>query len=78
MPRLKIWNLLYCDHYIHIPPAMLTEQHSFIYSFIRVFDHLPTYIKRIANETKVFKTTSKRFLLYNSFYSTDEYFNFKE
>jgi hypothetical protein len=35
--------------------------------------HLPTSIKNIANETKEFKKTLKRFLLDNSFYSMDEF-----
>jgi hypothetical protein len=60
MSHLKIWNLFSCDHDIHIPLAMLTE-----HSFVRVFNHLPTYIKSIANETKVCKKTLKRSLLDN-------------
>jgi len=32
----------------------------------------------IVNETKVFKKTLKWFLADNSFYSVDEFFNFKE
>ena len=48
------------------------------YAGIRAFNHLPTFIKNIANETKVFKKTLKRFLMDNSFYSMDEFFNFKE
>jgi hypothetical protein len=48
------------------------------YAGVRVFNHLPTRIKSISNETKLFKMTLKKFLLENSFYSMDEFFNFKE
>jgi len=47
------------------------------YAGIRAFNHSPTSIKIVANETKVFKKTLKRFLMDNSFYSMDEFFNFK-
>jgi len=42
------------------------------YTGIKIFNYLPTHIR---NETQVFKKTLKRFLLDNSFYSIDEYFN---
>jgi hypothetical protein len=32
-------------------------------------------IKNVAHEIQVFKKTLKRFLLYNLFYSIEEYFN---
>ena len=35
----------------------------------------PTHIKSVANEIQVFKSALKRFLLSDSFYSIDEYFN---
>jgi len=38
-------------------------------------NYLPAPIKNVANEIEVFKKTLKRFILDNSFYSTDEYFN---
>ena len=37
-----------------------------------------TSIKSIASDTEVFKKTLKRFLMDNSFYSVDEFINFKE
>jgi hypothetical protein len=43
-----------------------------------LFNHLPTSIKNTANETKVFKKTLKKFLMDNSFYSIDEFINFRE
>jgi hypothetical protein len=48
------------------------------YAGIWPFSLLPTSIKNTANETKVFKKTLKRFLMDNSFYSIDEFLNFKE
>jgi hypothetical protein len=64
---------------LHPPLSHLTKyQKAVPYARIRVFSHLPTSIKSVMNETKVFKKTLKRFLLDNSFYSMDEFFNFKE
>ena len=48
------------------------------YAGIKVFNYLPTSIKSIASDTEVFKKTLKRFLMDNSFYSVDEFINFKE
>jgi hypothetical protein len=64
---------------LHPPLSHLTKyQKGVHYAGVRVFNNLPPSIKSIANETKVFKKTLKRFLLDNSFYSMDEFFNFKE
>jgi len=64
---------------LHPPLSHLTKyQKGVHYTGIRIFNHLPTSIKSIANETKEFKKTLKRFLLDNTFYSTDEFFNYKE
>jgi hypothetical protein len=64
---------------LHPPLSHLTKyQKGVHYAGVRVFNHLPAHIKSIANETKVFKKTLKRFLLENSFCSMDEFFNFKE
>jgi len=59
---------------LHPPLSHLTKyQNGVHYARIRVSIHLPTSIKSTANETKVFKKTSKRFLMDNSFYSMDEF-----
>jgi len=64
---------------VHPPLSHLTKyQKGVHYAGIRIFSHLPTSIKSIANETKELKKTLKRFLLDNSFYSMDEFFNHKE
>ena len=60
---------------LHPPLSHLTKYQTGVhYVGIGVFNHLPTSIKSIANETKVFKRTLKRFLLDKSFYSMDEFF----
>jgi hypothetical protein len=67
------------SHNLHPPLSHLTKcQKGVHYAGVGVFSHLPTHIKSIANETEVFKKTLKRFLLENSFYSMEEFFNFKE
>jgi hypothetical protein len=48
------------------------------YAGIWLFNHLPTSIKNTANETKILKKKLKKFLMDNSFYSIDEFINFRE
>jgi hypothetical protein len=43
-----------------------------------LFSHLPTSIKNTANKTNVFKKNLKKFLMDHSFYSVDEFINFRE
>jgi hypothetical protein len=49
-----------------------------IYQELKVFNHLPQYIKAMANDQKCFKVTLKKFLCHHSFYSVDEYYEYKE
>jgi hypothetical protein len=59
-----------------LPNTNLTiYQKSAYYTGIKIFNYLPTDIQNVANEIQVFEKTLKRFLLDNSFYSLDEYFN---
>jgi hypothetical protein len=59
-----------------LPITNLTiYQKGAYYTGIKIFNYLPTDIKNAVNEIQVFKKTLKRFLLHNSFYSIDEYFN---
>ena len=44
---------------------------------IKVFNTLPQYIKKISNNSREFETNLKRFLHAHSFYSIDEYFQYK-
>jgi len=41
-------------------------------SGIKVFNHLPQYIKALTNDDKYFKSTLKSFLYHHSFYSVNE------
>ena len=44
---------------------------------IKVFNTLPHYIKEISNNSREFESNLKRFLHAHSFYSIDEYFQYK-
>jgi hypothetical protein len=44
---------------------------------VKIFNHLPTKIKSMFNDTKSFKTELTTFLLQNSFYTTEEFFELK-
>jgi len=45
---------------------------------IKVFNHLPQYIKALTSDHKYFKSTLKRFLYHHSFYSVNEYYEYKD
>jgi len=60
----------------HRPITILTKYHKGAhYAGIKIFNHLPTHTKSVANEIQGFKKTFKRFLRDNLFCSIDEYFN---
>ncbi|GFG29899.1 hypothetical protein Cfor_02255, partial [Coptotermes formosanus] len=64
---------------LHLPIVNLSKFHKGAYiSGVKVFNHLPQYIKILANDQNRFKSTLKRFLYHHSFYSMDEYYEFKE
>ena len=61
---------------LHVPAANLTlYQKGVYYSGIKIFNHLPKTIKNLSDVKKKFQTALKKFLLNNSFYSLEEYFN---
>jgi hypothetical protein len=61
---------------LHPPIANMTKfQKGVYYSGIKIFNNLPPNIKDLATEIKPFQKALKRFLLINSFYNCDEYFN---
>ena len=63
---------------LHPPIANLTKfQKGVQYSGIEIFNSLPHNIKDLANEIKLFWNALKSFLLTNSFYSSEEYFNYQ-
>jgi hypothetical protein len=64
---------------LHRPIANLAKFNNGTYiSGIKVFNHLPQYIKALTNNHKNFKSTLKRFLYHRSFYSMNEYYEYKE
>jgi len=63
---------------LHPPIANLTKfQEGVYYSGIKIFNNLPHGIKDLANEITLFWNALKRFLLINSFYNSEEYFNYQ-
>ena len=60
----------------HLPITNLTKhQKGAHYAGIKICNHLPTNIQCVQNKIHVFKSALKRFLLSNSFYFIEEYFN---
>jgi len=51
------------------------HQKGVYYSGIEIYNYLPTAIKDLSNDQNKFKLALKRYLLHNSFYSLEEYFN---
>ena len=43
---------------------------------VKIYNSLPTFIKMESNNIKKFESLLKKFLLENSFYSLDEFYNF--
>jgi hypothetical protein len=63
---------------LHPPIPNLTKfQKGVYYSGIKIFNNLPHGIKDLANEILLFQNALKRFLLINSFYNSEEYFNYQ-
>jgi hypothetical protein len=64
---------------LHLPVANLSKFNKGAYiSGIKVFNHLPQYIKDLISNQTYFKSTLKRFLYHHSFYSVNEYYKYKE
>ena len=61
---------------LHLPLAKLTlYQKGVFYAGSRICNYLPSIIKDLSNEWKCFTIAVKRYLLDNSFYSLELYFN---
>jgi hypothetical protein len=64
---------------LHLPVANLSQSNKAPYiSCIKVFNHLPQYIKDLTGNQTSFKSTLKMFLYHHSFYSMKEYYKYKE
>jgi hypothetical protein len=61
------------------PPSIsLTKvQKGAYYSGIKIYNYLPKKFKELYNDQKSFESALKKFLYANSFYSMEEYFNYK-
>jgi len=64
-------------HDFHYPSANLKKfQTGVHYMSVKIYNSLPIYIKIELNNTKKFESLLKKFLLENSFYSLEEFYNF--
>jgi hypothetical protein len=62
---------------LHLISVKLTAfKEGTYFTGMRIFNHLPTNLKHLANKIELFKSALKRYLLHQSFYSLDEYFNY--
>ena len=66
------------NHDLHIPIANLTLfQHGAWYSGIKIYNQLPLPLKELSNDIPKFKAALHKFLLENSFYILEKYYNWK-
>ncbi|PNF40377.1 hypothetical protein B7P43_G01597 [Cryptotermes secundus] len=71
-------NTRYNNKKFHYPTCKLTVfQKGVYYHGITVFNWLPPNIRNLAQDVKHFKIVLRRFLLMNSFYSLEDYFDCK-
>jgi hypothetical protein len=64
---------------LHFPQSNLTLfQKGAYYSRIKIFNHLPLFIKSLSHDFKQFKSALMKFLISNSFYSVEEFLNYKQ
>jgi hypothetical protein len=62
---------------LHPPLLHLTKAQKGVYfSAIKIYNLLPQRIKKLSSNANKFKVTLKKFLLVNSFYSLEEYFEY--
>jgi hypothetical protein len=63
---------------LHRPIANFASyQRGVYYASIKVFNTLPASIAELVKDRKQFLSTLKRFLIVESFYSSNEYFNYQ-
>jgi len=64
---------------LHLPNTNLSVFQKGVYFFgVKIFNNLPTDLKQTSLNIYKFQKVLKKFLLDNSFYSLEEYFNWKE
>jgi hypothetical protein len=47
-------------------------------SGVKAYNHLPQYLKALDQQSVHFRNALKRFLCYHSFYTIEEYYDYKE
>jgi len=63
---------------LYLPTANLAMYQKGVYYLgIKIYNHLPTATKDLSGDRNKFKLALKRYLLHNSFYNLEEYFNTK-
>ena len=63
------------NHNLHLPSTNLTlVQKRVLYSGSKIYNHLPSNIKALSNDAKLFKHSLKTYLIEHSFYSLDEFY----
>ena len=63
------------NHNLHLPSTNLTlGQKGVLYSGSKIYNHLPSKIKVLSNDTKLSKSTLKSYLIEHMFYSLDEFY----
>ena len=64
---------------LHLPKANLPVfQKGVYFSCVKIFNNLPADLKQTSHNIYKFQKALKRFLLDNSFYSLEEYYNWKD
>jgi len=63
------------SHNLHLPSTNLTlVQKGVLYSGSKIYNHLPSNIEVLSNDTELFKSTLKSYLIEHTFYSLDEFY----
>jgi hypothetical protein len=57
--------------------SLTKVQKGAYYSGIKIYNYLPVKLKELSNDQKSCELALKRFLYANSFYTMEEYFNYK-
>jgi len=64
------------NHNLHLPSINLAlVQKGVLYSESKIYNHLPSNIKVLSNDTKLFKSTLKSYLIEHTFHSLDEFYH---
>ena len=79
LSNFEIHDINTCYNYnLHLPSTDLTlVLKGVLYSGSRLYNHLPSNIKILSNDTKRFKSTLKSYITEHMFNSLDEYYQSK-